>query len=339
MFINICGSDAVPAPGGWANGAMPAEVEAALEKESLTKEESDMLRFPLSLGPPQRELDKKGEPCLALDMIFNAGVLRQAQALRKLKYFIIDLALNWVDHRHGMQLDRKFKLPKMRYKGDRVLSQRIRIDSKRKALVTELRDSPDDVAFPLVTKKLPLPPPPQQQQQKPATAAATTGAPPLAAAAAALRAPTAAAARTPAGGASSADLGSAAAAAEAPEAPSVGQPLQYSVSYEGRPVQLVRLQVDLPAASVAAASADNVSAEVCGTDVYISVPQCPRLHVKLPLAVSAGPGASAALGPDAKLLLQLPYLPLEEQLARMRAEAPLAFGQLQFANQSFLELE
>lgn len=32
----------------------------------------------------------------------------------------MELALNWVGHKHGMQLDMRYKLPKMKYKGDAV---------------------------------------------------------------------------------------------------------------------------------------------------------------------------------------------------------------------------
>lgn len=44
----------------------------------------------------------------------------QAAIFRPLKAFLIELALGWVGHKTGMTLDPKFKLPKMKYKGDEV---------------------------------------------------------------------------------------------------------------------------------------------------------------------------------------------------------------------------
>ena len=46
----------------------------------------------------------------------------QAATFRPLKAFLIELALGWVAHKAEMQLDPKFKLPKMKYKGDQVSS-------------------------------------------------------------------------------------------------------------------------------------------------------------------------------------------------------------------------
>lgn len=64
----------------------------------------------------------------------------------------------YVNDRHSpsLQLDRKFKLPKMKYKGETIEPQRIRMD--RKQLVTEVKEVAEDPVFPLVTKKLPAGP-------------------------------------------------------------------------------------------------------------------------------------------------------------------------------------
>ena len=39
---------------------------------------------------------------------------------RPLKAFLIELALGWVGHKTSMTLDPKFKLPKIKYKGEEV---------------------------------------------------------------------------------------------------------------------------------------------------------------------------------------------------------------------------
>ena len=46
----------------------------------------------------------------------------QAGMFRPLKAFLIELALGWVGHKTSMALDPKFKLPKMKYKGEEVRS-------------------------------------------------------------------------------------------------------------------------------------------------------------------------------------------------------------------------
>lgn len=57
VFINICGSEHVPAAGNWAGG-VPEEVKQALAQQSHTEEGAEVLRFPISMGPLRRDLDK-----------------------------------------------------------------------------------------------------------------------------------------------------------------------------------------------------------------------------------------------------------------------------------------
>ncbi len=130
VFLNVCGSDKVPAPGDWSNGQMPADVQKALEDRDGDGS-AEALRFPLSAGQAKKEEDKKGEPCVAIDCILNADVLGQAAQFRPLKQFLIELAIGWVSHKASMDLDVKYKLPKMRYKGDVVSSSGMQDSSCR----------------------------------------------------------------------------------------------------------------------------------------------------------------------------------------------------------------
>ena len=52
--------------------------------------------------------------------------IHQAAVFRPLKAFLIELALGWVAHKAKMELDPKFKLPKMKYKGDQVGERAVR---------------------------------------------------------------------------------------------------------------------------------------------------------------------------------------------------------------------
>ena len=48
----------------------------------------------------RNELDKKGQPCTAYDAVFNADVVKQAMAHRKLKVFLVELCLQWIAQKY-----------------------------------------------------------------------------------------------------------------------------------------------------------------------------------------------------------------------------------------------
>lgn len=82
--------------------------------------------------------------------------------------YLINVAMGWVKQKKELELDPKYKLPKMRYKGDNgVTPQTMRMDTK--PLVTEMRDIPADPEFPLLTKRRPItvPGPPKASKQGP----------------------------------------------------------------------------------------------------------------------------------------------------------------------------
>ena len=106
IFINVCASDKVPAPGNWSTGQVPEEVSCSNSLpsrlfggfNSFSKPDSpfrslpqvqkalenrdngadaESLRFPLSCGQPKMDMDRKGQRCLTCDCIINADVLKQ----------------------------------------------------------------------------------------------------------------------------------------------------------------------------------------------------------------------------------------------------------------------
>ncbi|KAG2449264.1 hypothetical protein HYH02_005421 [Chlamydomonas schloesseri] len=358
VFINVCSHERVAAPGGWTNGIMPDEVAAALEKlqnaggdagaANMSPGEVEALRFPLACGPPRPDTDRKGAACTAIDVVFNSDVVRAAATARKLKAMIIEVSLGWVGNKLGGELDPRYKLPKMRYKGEVVASQRIRADDKRKKLVTELRDVDEEPSFALRTKKAPTPPPVLAQAPTPAASAVPS---------------TLVTSSSPAQQAAGQNQSSSPAAA-----PSVTP--TYKVEYEGRPVQWVQVTVDIPPSAspaVAAQHTQGVSVDLCGRSLYVRAgPGSPELHVPLQFAVSAegasatwqqqhqqqqqqrsaaaagggkGPGGTLPQQSNQQLVVRLPYRGLDDYLADARAQAPLAFGQLSFASKALLELE
>lgn len=160
VFINICGSDKVAPPGArWVDGQVPEEVQRALDQGDEADEAAQQaLRCPISLGEPRVDMDRKGEACTVFDCVFNDEVASTAsKGHRQLKNFIIELALGWIQHKHKVVLDPKYKLPRMRYKGEHVESMRIRVD--KKALVEEVAgggaEEDEEAVFPLVTKPIP----------------------------------------------------------------------------------------------------------------------------------------------------------------------------------------
>jgi hypothetical protein len=62
VFVNVCGSSKIPAPGNWKGGKVPEKVQQALEKlaeEGNGEAGAEALRFPLSCGDLHNDLDKK----------------------------------------------------------------------------------------------------------------------------------------------------------------------------------------------------------------------------------------------------------------------------------------
>lgn len=308
VFINMCGSPKIAAPGDWSKGAIPEEVSKALENANdVDNEGAQALRIPLSCGDIRRDVDKKGDMCSLVDCIFNLDVVKQASVARQLKVFLINLALQWVGHKGKRELDAKYKLPKMKYKGSHIQTQRIRVD--KKPLVTEIKDIPEEPVFPLRATKAPAPPEIKPSQPPPA----------------AQKAPNGGAAQQAAGTTGTSGRSSSSAAA-----------MEYSIEFEGRPVEFLNIAVTLPPA-VASSSEPRLSASVCAQDVVISADGCQPLHVKCPLAVSRQGGS--AVYEQGVLRLRLPYRSLASVVDEMQRNAPHAFGSVNLATSNFLELE
>ena len=69
-----------------------------------------------------------------------------------LKLCLIKLALGWAEAKGGAALDRRYRLPRMRYKGASPVPQTLRLE--RTAPVTELAEAPAGApAFPLLAQR------------------------------------------------------------------------------------------------------------------------------------------------------------------------------------------
>eukprot|EP00249_Psilotum_nudum_P001675 c14307_g1_i1 orf=1-615(+) len=104
VFINICGSSKIAAPGEWEDG-VPAELEEAFT--SVTSEQKDgalNLRFPLSCSDAVISTDKRGNPCHVYDVVYNSSITRQSMAHKGLRIFLIDMAITWISQKNNTQL-------------------------------------------------------------------------------------------------------------------------------------------------------------------------------------------------------------------------------------------
>ena len=250
--------------------------------------------------------------------------------------------MDHVTSKHKVTLDQKFKLPKMTYKGDTIASQRIRKEPK--SLVTDLGDVPDEPSFPLRPSKQPAVGAPLSSssgRQKGVAAAA----------AAAQQSRTATGASASTSGQMAAAAGGSSSGGNSSKLPS----LQHAVSYFGKPVETVLVDVQLPSKGLAGAGAPgtnsssstrnllwssrDVDVRVAGMELFVKAAGCQPLSIQLPFAV-AGEGSTVQLDGTAGVLhVELPYLPVGQYVQKLREAAPVSFGALPIDNAAYLELD
>merc|ERR1719277_2742494 len=83
-------------------------------------------RVPLSIGTPVEDFDKKNEPCVTYDLVANPEVVKESKNTPAFRDTLVQLCLAAVAQKYKVELDPKYKLPKMTYKGNVVQLQRIR---------------------------------------------------------------------------------------------------------------------------------------------------------------------------------------------------------------------
>jgi len=73
--------------------------------------------IPYSLGGPAKEKDKAKHECLVYDYIVGMETHKNAKDSKKFKHFLISTAIEAIEKLKGIQLDRKYSLPLIKYKG------------------------------------------------------------------------------------------------------------------------------------------------------------------------------------------------------------------------------
>lgn len=266
--------------------------------------------------------------------------MKAVQLNRPLKAFVNELCVDYVGQKHKLQLDQKYKLPKMSYKGTEVRCQRVKLDPKPLVSdVTSTSDNEEEPSFPLVPSK---------------AAAAAKKAKAGVAGKAGLSAGAAAAAQPAA-----AQQAAAAATAAAQSSPNSSS-WQHDVKCEGKPVTHMVVSVQLPACGGSSSSSswsqDAVQVQLCGTQLKVSVDQQQQQQldaasiqqpqqepaatcIHLPFAASHEGAAAELRGSTGQLVVRLPYLPLQQWVQQMEQEAPRAFSKLPLAHEAYMELD
>ena len=125
VFLNICYSTHVSSP---------------------HEDSSGRIRVPMSIGSVERELDRTGNACSVIDIIFNQEAVVNAAVDPEFKHHVMTLILGGVKLKHELDLADLRPL-KLGYKGQHPKPQRIRID--KSSLIQELPTChPTDLVVP-----------------------------------------------------------------------------------------------------------------------------------------------------------------------------------------------
>jgi len=129
VFINICTHDTLQSPG----------LKKKLDEQG---KEIEGMNIPMSVGPIKHSTDKREKLCVVYDVIVNPKVTLEAKEDMTGSYrdFVCQLALQALEQKYNMNLDRKYKLPKLKYQGKEVTSQYIQDRSHTPVIEEVQRD-------------------------------------------------------------------------------------------------------------------------------------------------------------------------------------------------------
>ena len=96
------------------------------------------LRIPLSLGEIREDSDKKGDPAQVIDVIWAPVTVEKAKKDPTFRQVVVELAFNYIAQKYGIELDFRYSVPKLNYKGATVQFQRVRAKKAPKIQEVEL---------------------------------------------------------------------------------------------------------------------------------------------------------------------------------------------------------
>jgi len=123
VFVNICSAPCVPPPPPITDAELKERVEEA-DESNLTVS----YRVPISLGAPRDETDNKGVECRVFDVVVNEQYIDSVTA-ENAKYqigFVVSVALQGLEHKYELDLDRNWIMLKNRKSMGTPSPQRIR---------------------------------------------------------------------------------------------------------------------------------------------------------------------------------------------------------------------
>lgn len=94
------------------------------------------IRIPLSLGDVKEDFDKSGAAAQVYDVIWNPKTVERCKTDPAFRQIVVELAFNYVLQKFNHELDLRFTLPKLKYKGKTVHFQRVR--AKKAPKIEEL---------------------------------------------------------------------------------------------------------------------------------------------------------------------------------------------------------
>lgn len=108
VFINVCTDSQVPTP----------EVVDSSAIARLIQQGSDWTVPIVVSNPPRNDMDKSGAPCYVWDCCMNPEVVLLGISESLVKDLTIETCLELVEDASGTMLDRNYKLPRMKAKGE-----------------------------------------------------------------------------------------------------------------------------------------------------------------------------------------------------------------------------
>ncbi len=108
VFVNVCYSNLV---------------------RNAHEDSSGEIRIPVSIGPIQADVDKKGNECTVVDIIVSEETAKRGSAESEFRKCLIDLLVSAIKLKYDIELEQIRKL-KIGYKGVEVQPQRIRLEKQ-----------------------------------------------------------------------------------------------------------------------------------------------------------------------------------------------------------------
>lgn len=143
VFINMAQHEAIDEPG----------LKKKLDENG---EEIEGMNIPMSVGAPVWGEDKKGIKCVIYDIIVNPVVITESVSDKTGKYrdFICQLGMQYLEQKYKEELDKRYKLPKLKYMGDAIASQMIQ-DRKSMPKIQEVSSKTHPTAAKAKTQAVP----------------------------------------------------------------------------------------------------------------------------------------------------------------------------------------